>query len=132
MPVRESGWQPEDGVAQLSDIEQLIDRAAQEHAEAIVEAAADYGYIRSIKREIRTTGVGMREIVDPGVAMTWLAGKTVPLRNLGIIRRATTAAIAAGGWRYPGREQPMQDAAQDPRVLAVVERWQKRLAGESD
>ena len=135
MTVTETGWQPETLLAGLEDAPSLLDQAAQAHAEAIVEVARDYGYLHHVARTIERTGEGVRVITDPGTPMTWLAGKRVPLRGVAgpggrpVIRTATAQSIAAGKWRYPGREQPMADADQDPRVRAVVEEQLRRLTG---
>lgn len=132
MPVRESGWSPETMTDHLSDITQLLDEAADAHARSIVEAAKRYGYIHP-ERSIEKTGEGKRQIVDRGKQMVWLRGKRVPLRGVTdaggrpAIRTVSARSLAAGGWWYPGREQPMADAAQDPAVQAVVEEQRARL-----
>jgi hypothetical protein len=132
MSVRDSGWQPDHLAAALDHVDALLDQAAQAHAEALVDAAKDYGHIHP-ERTITKTGEGQRTITDPGKQMVWLAGKRVPLRGVTdaggkqAIRTVSAASLAAGRWWYPGREQPMADADQDPRVRAVVAEWQERL-----
>lgn len=138
MSVQESGIQPDEMLAQIEQAQSLIDQAAESHARKIVEVARDYGHIRSVQRTIRHVAEGVYEIEDAGTPMVWLAGKRVPISGASetvggktrpVIRMATAANIASGKFRYPGREQPMADADNDPRVRAVVEEWEARLMG---
>lgn len=136
MSIHEEGVQPEDLLREIEAAEALLDQAAHAHAQAIVDAAVGYGHIKSIQRKIERVGPGTYAITDPGIAMTWLAGRRVPLRGVTdangaqLIRTATAANIAAGKWRYPGRLEPMEQAANDPAVQAVVAEWQRKVLGD--
>ena len=130
MATRESGWQPADMLDALERLPDLLDEAAREHAEAIMDVAKDYGHIRRLPRTVERAGPSQYTVVDPGIQMTWLRGKVIPLRLAGgvIFRTASERSLAAGGWWYPGRTEPMADADKDARVRAVVQAALERIA----
>jgi len=126
MSVRHTGFSASGMLTSMQRLPERVDRAAQAHAEEIVAVAADLGYIRSIKRQITATGSGVREVTDPGIPMTWLIGKTVPLGG-GLTRKVSAQSLAEGHWYYPGRVKLMEDANRDPSVQHVVSAQVTRL-----
>jgi hypothetical protein len=133
--VIESGVPLESLLAGLEAAPSLIDQAAQAHAEAIVAKAQELGYVHHTHRTIARDGEGVRTITDEGVPMSWLLGRRVPLTGITdangkpAVRTVTAAALARGGWHYPGREALLRQADESPEVRAVVGEWQRRIIG---
>lgn len=136
MPVSESGPGAEAILAGIEEAPSLLDQAAQAHAEAIVAAAERLGYVHHTDRTITRDGEGVRTITDHGVSMRWLLGRKVPIRGATetvggkarqVVRTVTAAALARGGWHYPGRLALLEQADASPEVRAVVEEWQRRI-----
>ena len=133
MPVQESGARPEDLLRDLEAAPSLIDQAAQAHAEKIIEVAETLGHVHHTKRTIARDGEGVRTITDEGVPMSWLLGRRVPLTGITdangktAVRTVTAAALARGGWKYPGREALLRQADESSEVRAVVTEWQRRI-----
>lgn len=133
MSVRESGVPLDSLLADLDAAPSLIDQAAQAHAEALVAAAETLGYVHHVRREITRDGDGVRTIRDFGASMAWLLGRRVPLtgrtepNGKPSVRLVTAAALARGGWRYPGRLALLQRADASPEVRAVAEHWLARI-----
>jgi len=129
----ESGVPLEAILAGLEAAPSLIDQAAQAHAEKIVEVAETLGYVHHTRRTIARDGEGVRTITDEGAPMAWLLGRRVPLTGIAdangkpAVRTVTAAALARGGWRYPGREALLRQADESPEVRRVVEEWQRRI-----
>lgn len=138
MPVSESGPGAEAILAEIEEAPSLLDQAAQAHARKIVEVAETLGYVHHPQRTITRDGEGVRTIRDFGVPMTWLLGRKVPIRGATetvggkakqVVRTVTAAALARGGWHYPGRLALLEQADESPEVRAVVEEWRERLLG---
>ena len=133
MPVQESGVPLESLLAGLETAPSLIDQAAQAHAEKIIEVAETLGYVHHTDRTIARDGEGVRTITDEGASMVWLLGRRVPLTGITdangkpAVRTVTAAALARGGWHYPGRLALLEKADASPEVRAVAEAWLARI-----